>query len=94
MVFRFVTLFDVVEVLAALRDEGEKAAAGRKVLLMNLEMLSEAEDPLGHHRGLIRGATGISFVELVVFQVDLLGCAIGIAHNIRDESSRGRTVLG
>lgn len=89
LIFLLVTLLDVVEQLATLGDEGEESAAGGVVLLVSVQVIRQAEDSLSHQGDLIRGTTGVSFVELVVFQVDFFG----FAHGIRDEPSRSRTVL-
>ena len=63
-------LFDVIQQLTPLGNEGQKSTAGREVLLVDVEMVREMEDPGGEQGHLVWGAAGVSFVELIVFDVD------------------------
>lgn len=72
LVFLFRALLDVIQQLAALGNEGEKSAARGEVLLMDIEVIRKMENPLRDQRDLIWGTTSVSFVELIVFQVDFL----------------------
>lgn len=78
LVFFLGTLLDVIQQLTALGNEGEESAAGREILLVDVEVIREMEDPLGEECHLVRGAAGVSFVELIVFQVDFFGIAHGL----------------
>ena len=82
-------VFDVIQQLAALGNHGEQAAAGREILLVDVQVVRQVEDPFGEEGHLVRGAAGVTFVELIVFGVDFV-----VAHIIGDGSSVGRTVLG
>jgi hypothetical protein len=70
LILFFGTLLDVIQQLTALGNEGQKATAGREVLFVDVQMVREMEDPLGEESHLVRGAAGVSFVELIVFFVD------------------------
>lgn len=91
LVFFFGACLDVVEEFPALRDQLEQAAAGREILLVNVEVVREVEDALGHQGHLIGCATGVTFVKLVVFQVDCVVAHIGRGW---DQRSPGRPRLG
>lgn len=70
-------LLDVIQQLAALGNEGQEATAGREVLLVDVQVVREMEDPLGEESHLVRGAAGVTFVELIVFFVDFFSIAHG-----------------
>lgn len=70
LVFLLTAGLDVVKKLAAARDELEQAAAGREVLGVDIEMIRQIVNPLGEKGHLIRGAAGVSFVELIILRVD------------------------
>jgi hypothetical protein len=78
LVFFLGTLLDVIQQLAALGNKGEESTAGGEILLVDVEVIREVEDPLGKEGHLIWGAAGVSFVELIVFQVDFFGIAHGL----------------
>ena len=61
---------DVIEVLAAQRDQFKQAAARREILAVDVQVIRDVVDPLGEQRDLVGGAAGVSFVELEFFQVD------------------------
>jgi hypothetical protein len=61
------TLLDVIQEFTALGDQGEKPTAGRKVLFMNVQMIRKVKNPCGKQGHLIRGAAGVSFMELIGF---------------------------
>ena len=69
----FRTLLDVIQQLAALGNEGEEATARREILLVDVQVVREVENPLCQQGHLVRGAAGVSFVELIVFEVDFFG---------------------
>lgn len=73
LVFLLGALLDEVQQLAALGNKGQQATARREVLLVDVQVVREVEDPPGEQGHLIRGAAGVSFVELIVFQVDFFG---------------------
>jgi hypothetical protein len=77
LILFFGTLLDVIQQLAALGNQGEKATAGREVLLVDVQVVRQMENPSGEERHLIRGAAGVSFVELIVFNVDFFGIGHG-----------------
>ena len=77
-VFLLRAFFDEIQHLAALGNHGQQAAAGREVLLVDVEVIRQMEDPLGEQSHLIGCAAGVSFVELIVFQVDFFGIAHGL----------------
>ena len=77
LVFLLGAFLDVIQQLAALGDQGEEATAGREVLLVDVQVVREVEDPLGEESHLVRGAAGVSFVELIVFFVDFFSIAHG-----------------
>ena len=60
---------------------------------MDIQVIREVENPLGEEGHLVRGAAGISFVELIVFEVDVL-----VAHGgrgwIQREPDRPRLMVG
>lgn len=74
LVFFLRAVLDEVEQLAAARDHRQKAAAGREVLLVRVEVLGEVMNALGEECDLIRCAAGVAFVELIILRIDLL-CA-------------------
>ena len=61
---------DVIQVLAAHRDELEETAARREVFAVDIQVIRNVVDPLGEQGHLIGGAAGVSFMELEFFQVD------------------------
>ena len=66
----FRALLDVIKKFAALGNQGEESTAGREVLLVDVQMVGQMEDPSGEERHLVWGASGVSFVELIGFEVD------------------------
>ena len=66
-VFLLRALLDEVQQLAALGNHRQQAAAGREVLFVDVEVVRQMENPLGEEGHLVRGAAGVSFVELIVF---------------------------
>ena len=44
---------------------------------MGVEVVGEVQDALGKQGHLVRGAAGIAFVQLVVFEVDFFGAYVG-----------------
>jgi hypothetical protein len=94
LILLFGTLLDVIQQLAALGNQGEKATAGREVLLVDVQVVRQMENPSGEQGHLIWGAAGISFVELICFEVDFFS-----AHGRRGwvqllQINKGRAVLG
>jgi hypothetical protein len=79
LVFLLGAFLDEVQQLAALGNHGQQSAAGREVLLVDVEVVRQMENPLGEEGHLVWGAAGVSFVELIFFQVDFF-C---IAHGLR-----------
>ena len=71
LVFFLGAVFDEIEQLAAARNHRQKAAAGREVLLVRVEVLGEVLNALGEECDLIRCAAGVAFVELIVLGIDL-----------------------
>ena len=81
---------DVIQVLAAHRDELEETAARREVFAVDIQVIRNVVDPLGEQGHLIGGAAGVSFVELEFFQVDGM-----VTHNSRGWIQHvSRNVLG
>ena len=83
------SILDVIQQLAPLGNHGEQTAAGREILLVDVQVVRQVEDPFGEEGHLVRGAAGVTFVELIVFGVDYV-----VAHGIGDGPSVGQTVLG
>ncbi len=82
LILFFGAFLDVIQQLAALGNEGQETAAGRIILFMDIHVVRQVEDPLGEEGHLVRGATGVSFVELIGLQVDWFWCFFG-AHGRR-----------
>jgi hypothetical protein len=78
LVFFLGAFLDEIQQLTTLGNQGEESTAGGEILLVEVEVIREMEDPLGEEGHLIRGAAGVSFVELIVFQVDFFGIAHGL----------------
>ena len=77
LILFFGTFLDVIQQLAALGNQGEEATAGREVLLVDVQVVRQMENPCGEESHLVRGAAGVSFVELIVFFVDFFSIAHG-----------------
>jgi len=75
---------EVVEQLAALRDQLEKTAAGREVLRVGVQVVGEVLNALGQKGGLVAGAAGVLFVNLVFLQID-------VAHDLSSRFTEPRT---
>ena len=89
LVFFLGAVSDEVEQLAAARNHGQKTAAGREVLLVRVEVIGEVMNALGEQCDLIRCATGVAFVELIILGVDFFS-----AHGRRGWiQPRGQVVL-
>ncbi len=66
----FRAFLDVIKEFAALGNQGKESTAGREVLFVNVQMVGQMEDPSGEERHLVWCASGVSFVELIGFEVD------------------------
>lgn len=51
---------------------------------MDVQVVREVENPLGDEGHLVRGAAGVTVVELIVFEVDFVG-----SHGLRGWSQPG-----
>ena len=67
------SILDEIEQLAAARNHGQKAAAGRKVLFVRVEVVGEVMNALSKQCDLIRCAAGVAFVELIILGIDFFG---------------------
>lgn len=70
LVFLVALTLDIIKEFAALRNQLEETAARGEILFVRVEVLGEIEDPLGKKSYLIRGASGVSFMELIRLEVD------------------------
>lgn len=73
LVFFLGAVLDEIEQLAAARNHGQKAAAGRKVLFVRVEVVGEVMNALGEQCDLIGCAAGVAFVELIILGIDFFG---------------------
>src|SRR6185295_1558020 len=63
---------EVLEEAATLADQHQQAATGVVVLLVGLEVVGEAVDPLGQQRDLDLGRAGVALVDLELLDQTLL----------------------
>ena len=94
LVFFLGAFLDVIQQLATLGNQGEKATAGREILFVDVQVIREMEYPLGKQGHLVRGTASVSFVELIVFFVDFFSVGHGRRGWIQPLLQKGRTVLG